>query len=759
MNGKWKQWGKPIIRVGEATNPGPPGDKHIKKTPLTILSYNPTAILGKEEICVQLDHAIHFVAETSATQQAQDICTAKLRAHDHKVIWSPPVRPYSKGISATRGVAGGTAILAPYPIHKALQRLPVELEQSTRITIAYVQYAPHHTMFCAAIYGPPASYAHSDPAAILNLNFNAAAQQAVRFNGPAIISGDFTTPVEKTQAWRDLKTKGWFDAGELSAIVNNHQLEPTCHDATRHSFILCSPQLKGAFKECRTKKKYHFAAHPVLRAEFDIETLLQPTLVWYLPRSFDQHLSDQQLADQRAQERLRRSHIKIQRACAERDTETLAEVWTSITEDVLSHAAVYPDGEQVRITKRYQGRARAGLKMQTRQIPKNRKPRDGEYQPCTDQTSVSLRRHLKQVHRLQALTRQLKAIEQNYTEQARNQSKTLWDKIISAKGHKPDFTQWIFDHCADHVPDCPHREYVEHVAQQYQAWHRNNEQDAYLLKTKMRQIELDEDLEKGGALIYKKIREPPLPPIQAIQCVTEAKVKRQRWPKDGRNVIALDPDHNIKEGAQVDFQGQQATVLKTSANAVQLDQRLALRSSDMKITQTTCTAQPQEMHQMLKASWAKLFNRESPEVTDQQWQHALRKIQDLEEQQPFEMKGVTADDLKEAMATTKKASARGAEGFTTKDLCKMPTVLWQHIATILNLIEQGAPWPRAWVIARTLCWPKTSETRQALEIRPITILGKIYRVWAKVRGKQITIHLASKVPNIIGGPCKGISSE
>ena len=238
--------------------------------------------------------------------------------------------------------------------------------------------------------------------------------------------------------------------------------------------------------------------------------------MWTLPRSFDHHLCDQQLAEQRAHERLEISRLKIERARQAGDTESLAAQWTSITEDVLTKAAVQPDGEQARITKKYQGRQSSGLRMQTRQIPNLKKPRDGDYRPITDQASVSIRRHVKQVHRLQALTRQLKANPGDRNETATMQARHLWKKILSAKGHAPDFPQWIFDHCADHVPDEPHLDYVEHIAHHYQAWHKANEQDVFLLKSKLRQIELDEELERGGALIYKKIREPPLPPIQAL---------------------------------------------------------------------------------------------------------------------------------------------------------------------------------------------------------------------------------------------------
>ena len=98
------------------------------------------------------------------------------------------------------------------------------------------------------------------------------------------------------------------------------------------------------------------------------------------------------------------------------------------------------------------------------------------------------------------------------TEAAWKQAEYLWHKILQAKGHQGDFRQWIFD-CADHIQEKPDLEYATHIAQ-YLDWHKKNEHDD-LIKTKLRQIELDEDMERGGALTYKKIREPQLPPIQA----------------------------------------------------------------------------------------------------------------------------------------------------------------------------------------------------------------------------------------------------
>ena len=51
------------------------------------------------------------------------------------------------------------------------------------------------------------------------------------------------------------------------------------------------------------------------------------------------------------------------------------------------------------------------------------------------------------------------------------------------------------------------------------------------------------------------------------------------------------------------------------------------------------------------------------------------------------------------------------------------------------------------------------QPKTPLDIRPITVMSKMYRIWGKIRGGQVALHLASQVPKTIGGPCAQVSSE
>ena len=108
---------------------------------------------------------------------------------------------------------------------------------------------------------------------------------------------------------------------------------------------------------------------------------------------------------------------------------------------------------------------------------------------------------------------------------------------------------------------------------------------------------------------------------------------------------------------------------------------------------------------------------------------------------------------------TKLASSRGGDGFSTLDLHRLPMPFWDLMAKIFHKIEENHLWPDAWTLAKTFCLPKTPEPKTPLDIRPTTVMSKMYRIWGKIRGGQVAEHLASHLPRTIGGPCAQVSSE
>ena len=193
---------------------------------------------------------------------------------------------------------------------------------------------------------------------------------------------------------------------------------------------------------------------------------------------------------------------------------------------------------------------------------------------------------------------------------------------------------------------------------------------------------------------------------------------------------------------------------------IEVDRPLKLHNLDYSVSHQTSTADPGKMHEMVKAAWSKFFARDSFERNNQVWDNTGRFLNLVESCPTMPYQKITPEMMSMAIQTTKTKSARGVDGFTTMDLRKLPLSVWEIMCRIFHHIENhGGNWPEIWTVAKTLCLPKSELPKSPMDVRPITILSKTYRLWAKIRGKQIDLHLAEMVPATVGGPCKGISSE
>ena len=382
-------------------NPGP--------NELSIKSCNPTTIANKAEEFREIFPGIIGVSETAATSAVQVMMKNQFSELGYSTKWSAPVSSYSTSSSNMRGIAGGSAILSPFPLRDTCENHPDDILASNRVCETHVQFLPHRFMFVASLYGPTDRFKYGDPAQLLNRIFNYTAQRACRFVGPAVIMGDLNVPLSKLDLWPALQAQGWVDAGELSSLKNGHPLEMTYFEASRHTFILVNHVLSKALIQCRTCSHHLFAGHPVLDATFNVETVISPVTIWQMPKSFDKFLHDPEIAELAAARLTLEQQQAILKALEHNDINKLDKVWTSIAEGTLAESAVTTDGHKQYIKPGHLGRAHKKLFMTTQiNVPVSKKARSGDYQPMCDQCSVELRRCTKQLHRLQSLCRQMK---------------------------------------------------------------------------------------------------------------------------------------------------------------------------------------------------------------------------------------------------------------------------------------------------------------------------------------------------------------
>ena len=79
-------------------------------------------------------------------------------------------------------------------------------------------------------------------------------------------------------------------------------------------------------------------------------------------------------------------------------------------------------------------------------------------------------------------------------------------------------------------------------------------------------------------------------------------------------------------------------------------------------------------------------------------------------------------------------SAGALDGWSPKELSYLSLATYCHIATLLNQIEKGAPWPRSSTHARIVFLEKSgAQIRQVMSYRPLTITSPLYRCWGTMR--------------------------
>ena len=164
------------------------------------------------------------------------------------------------------------------------------------------------------------------------------------------------------------------------------------------------------------------------------------------------------------------------------------------------------------------------------------------------------------------------------------------------------------------------------------------------------------------------------------------------------------------------------------------------------------------MQEEIAAAWNKYWQRDQEDRGIEDWPEIQPFMTCMEDcptlpQQPLEIE--TWDKtLRRILAK----SARGACGYSKRELLLMPTALKSILLDMLTSIENGSHWPQLWGIARVVCLKKGENATSPMDTRPITIMSRIYRTWSTYRSMQVMQHLAQMMPPEIKG-CVGQISD
>lgn len=388
-------------RIGEARNPGP----------LTLGSFNPGQLLGSEDVVCNWGPGIWGASETSHTKTACGLIRSRFKAKGFNVQWSKPVDAHSHHADSLRGKATAVAVVSNFNLMPYPGSSPSSIIDASRSIETLAQLTSSVSMFVSSIYGPTHGVTFYDPWAVLGDICRHVFPRALAFRGPAAIVGDFNAELDQCPFWPALRQRGWVDAAQHDAARRGCQPKPTSKNNSRKTFILVNPVLLQALTWCDTREDYDFDTHPLLAAEFNIDSICRDRVVWSLPMTTDELFFNPQDMEEVCKATVEIREHKYLKALRENNLgEAMRQVNVAF-EEVLAGSCDSETGAPAIFPSVCVGRGRVPLWKRIRASAiLNKQPRADHFHAQVCQPSTYLRQTARQVRRLQSLTSQLQAI-------------------------------------------------------------------------------------------------------------------------------------------------------------------------------------------------------------------------------------------------------------------------------------------------------------------------------------------------------------
>ena len=528
------------------------------------------------------------------------------------------------------------------------------------------------------------------------------------------------------------------------------------------SLSLANGEMCRSFVSCRTSEHYEFDSHPLLVGCFRISSMTTPAKQWVLPKSLDQFLFDHDSIVANAQQVCHdRKHL-FDAMLKSGDMNGAARQLSIAIENTFQKSAVDVEGNSIHVPPGHLGRGRKSpLQVKHNFVPCVKPGRHGDFSPLMSQTTKGLRSHIKQLRRLQALHQQMNSFISTQNIHARDACQALWNSVVDAHGFHGGFPKWICDNVDPLVPlSLPSIEFVSKVFECFQKYVKNEQHNFYLNQSAVRKLNLLEDIEKGGRECFRSVRDEPTPPLATITQANKIFIPKIRWTKAGRKFLPFNKDQKVDPNFPIVFQGQSRSIVKILPTAIEVDKPVTLKDSHENFfVQNITSADVHDVHNGLICEWSKLWNRDPIGDTTQSWSEAAEFVTSLEDCPTCPFQDLNESVWVDSLKGVKKLTARGADGFSTRDCTLVQGELLSWLLQILRRFESGEHWPQQWVLARVVVLSKGYEPKTPLDIRPISILSKFYRLWSRLRSLEVLRHIGKLMPPQVSATAGGVSAD
>ena len=662
-----------FCRVGEATNPGPE---------FIIGAVNPTGLLHKVSQFNLLPHRSFWgVSESHITTPGLQQFRRELGLHKSKlkVYHSAPAPHLSNNLGSVGGKASGVGFLSTFPGHNMHHQWPKRLNREARTHVAFCIDGIWIRAGVAYGYAKRPNYCETRDRTdeLLALLTERIVHQS---QGPRVIMGDFNQEWGKLPQEKVWAQHGFVEIQQFAKARWNREIDVTCKGASTKDFVWISRELIP-FLASIDIDHHMFADHSVVMAKFHSMGPSIPVNVWQKPAPLPWDKLTDPLSDYEPE------------GCDNASTDECVKNLFEQLEHQL-HCTLRAEGKPG-LMPIQKGRARANpVKRCCFGMCPQKASRQDEFQPSFVGENRTHALWLKQVRRIASLEKLLSG--ENCSSAKTEHSFGLWEAIRQAAGFPGGFNRFwqTQQHASDAPSVVPHslpdlqvvsaiRTSFESIVTQLEKTLKANRHAA------AKQTRIDD-----SSRIYKDVARPKAVPVQTLISSRVAQVTSV----DENLQRATYPSGILEVAEPVSNQAGILKVITHTPGEIFLDGDQGVQEGDL-LLQEISHANPNEVMQEFENLWMTYWGRHE-NTPCEKWEPFVELCQQCVAPRfpPMAYTPITARMWKQAVQSRKKAAAIGPDGISRLDLLNLPPKSLHKLLQILQRIEDGEPWPVAWMV-------------------------------------------------------------
>eukprot|EP00435_Cladocopium_sp_Y103_P073917 s162_g45.t1 len=731
---------------------------------------NPTAVYKKTDEVVSLDSDVVVFSETSATSVIQTDVSGHLTRKGFRCFWSKPAPPKkltSDSRPSFRGEALGTSIFTKLPSRVARINYPAFLWDSCRVCASVVRLG-HLDVVIFAVYGFATRYQQG---VRMNDMFLASIFDLVQqIDMPFIVAGDFNDPPQQLPSFSLFKQLGAVEAFSFFKAKWGYDLPATCLGSTRNDTAILHPALIPFVVNMRVDKKFQFDSHVPLFIDLSFTKDMWVPHQWKIPCSWAAMAPPSDIIAQCYNNRPVSSVFDLSSIDDEKKTEQALLAWSSSVELAvdkalnISHKLNPLVQPHVGLHPKYRGKCNVKSVFKPRANGGVSEDPTHGYTPDAEVFSMKAKQVVRQVRRLKSFRRTYKALSNSGDPQKilqlQRQLQYEWKIILHAKGFGSRWASWILAYglvpfVPIHLPDIELLDICIDITEMHcNLICRQEARNRY--QSFRHRIRVDQE-DGFMSLSYRIVRGASAPPLYEVPISKSSLACLVRSSK-GKMSLKLADNVSFRVNAAAWFDDFEVFLTHQVSDRVFFTTQASNIPVQGCLTQETVAMSTVDIQEGFNHFWSEYWLRDSvSEATEPPaWESFVEEIEQsgMPQYPNIEVSLQSVSLWMHAIKGLKAGKAHGVDGWRYEELKALPECC---IADLASIMAKGAQYglSKSLMAAKATLLAKVPEPLSFHQIRPITVLGVLYRLTGRIIFQQIVRVWKSSFPLLISGGLPG----